>query len=115
MNYEEERKGAYIFSSDGDIILFIFKSLSPENLKKSLPISYINDSNKKYLTALFDSNNTDYIGQSSYLNIKKNIQKLNAHNLNNNTDMYFLNLYPNLTQTRLNWFREFSQDQLKTD
>jgi len=95
-----------------DFILFLYIKLTKDQLKKTLPISYIENLNMEYLTAAF-INGSDYLAQDNYSNISKSINNNNMISIITNNYDFISEIYPNLDEKTYNNYLSFSNDQFK--
>ena len=95
-----------------DFILFLYIKLTKDQLKKTLPISYIENLNMEYLTAAF-INGSDYLAQDNYSNISKSINNNNMISIITNNYDFISEIYPNFDEKTYNNYLSFSNDQLK--
>ena len=92
-------KDAFIFEENDSLFLFIYMKLNETQLQNALPISYIENSDKCYLSCLFDTDGRDYIGQISFQDIM-NVIESEAKCMNINNDYTAMkNCFPDLTYT----------------
>jgi hypothetical protein len=101
----------YVFLNENKIYDYLYLKLSPEKLQKALPISYENDINKSYLTAIF-ANGRDYLGQLSFEEIKEAVQKNNMVSILDNDYEYVKTCVPNLSLEDYEGKKTFFTNQL---
>jgi len=101
----------FIFLNNNKIYDYLYLKLSPEKLKKALIISYKSDATKPYLTVVFDDGR-DYLGQSSYEDIKKIVKKMNMVSLIDNDYEYVKEKIPDLNQEEYESKKNFFMSQL---
>ena len=107
-----ERDALVYQDNDDDIILVLYMRLNAPTLKQALPMSY--DSNKpdhNYLVACFKQG-VDYIGQSSWDQIKEKIQTNNMHSLITSDYDTLHAIYDDLTIDTHRKLLEFATSQL---
>jgi len=92
----DPNSNGYVFLKDNKVYDYLYLKLSPEKLQKALPISYEKNTNKSYLTVVFD-NGRDYLGQSTYEEVKDAVQKMNMISILDNDYEYVNTHIPNLS------------------
>ena len=60
----EYKKNAYLFFKENQMYKFLYIKLQPIEMAKALPISYKENSGC-YLSAIFDPDGRDFLGQSN--------------------------------------------------
>ena len=102
-------KGAYIYKDqDNNTILFIYMKLTPQELKKSLPMSNPLELSKSYLIASF-IDGQDYIGSINKPELELHIKQNKMINIITNTT----NTNSNIPKEQYNSLRQFAISQLK--
>ena len=124
-NKLQEKRGAFIFYNNSNILTFLYKKMSEEELKRALPISYnssksqfdsCKDKLECYITVFFDENGRDYIGKSSKETIDNTIIRLEIYQLSNLLDETYEEIkikIPNLDSDFYNNQKTFAIEQLK--
>lgn len=114
MNNIDQNKGAYIYYNNKDKVnvLFIYIKLSPDELERALPLSYVADQHNTYLNALF-VNGTDYIGQNNYENI---VERINNDKMINILTREYSEVVSELKDLKVSDFNDyvsFAREQLE--
>lgn len=102
----------YVFLNDNKIYDYLYLKLSPEKLKKALPLSYENNTEKSYLTAVF-ANGRDYLGQSSFQEVEAAIQKMDMVSILDNDYDYVKTRIPSLSLDEYNMKKSFCEQQFR--
>ena len=107
-------KDALIFydSKYQNFILYLYIKLNKNQLKKALPISYLENSYLGYLTAIF-VNGSDYLSQDNYYNISEYIKHNNMISIFKNNYNFIKQIYPNFDKKTYNTYLYFSKEQFK--
>ena len=107
-----KNSNGFIFLDNNKIYEYLYMKLSPERLQNALAISYVDDINRPYLTALFDEGH-DYLGQSSYEDIKEIIKKKNMVSIIDNDYEYVKEKIPQLDLEEYESKRNFFMSQIQ--
>lgn len=93
-------------NEDNEINFLIYYKTDKYNIKKALPISYIEDSDYNLLVAIFDESGRDFIGQSSETEINELKKDYNMISLDNDYDT-IINIIQNLTYDKYIHYKEY--------
>ena len=105
-------KDAFVFEDENSILLLLYMKLEPYQLQKALPISYMDDKDKCYLSCILDSDGRDYIGQQSLKDIEKVILNVNkCMNINHDYET-IKTVFPNITYELLDKYKHFVEKQM---
>ena len=118
----KDKRDAFIYLDDSDnILLFLYKKMQYNELKRALPISFKEGQpHKCYVTLFIDENHRDYLSQNSKEEIEKLIQELNYHDgkkrLFNILDYDYNKInvdIPDLNIQAYSNMKKFAKEQLK--
>ena len=106
------KNGAYIFWNNKNIHRFNYYQMPKTQLQEALPISYVDNPDKDYLTVIFDESGKDYLGQASYQDILALIRKSKMTNLLETPIEKIKNDF-NLEEKDIINMRDFARSQLE--
>ena len=105
-------KGAFIFGDNVDTIhMCIYVRLTPQEMRRALPISYKKDDSDNFLLAIFDPLGRDFLSQVNYFDI---IDSINYHKMTNllTTDFTTLQKKYGISRESYENYYDFARQQL---
>jgi len=106
-------KGAYLYyDTDSQAnVLYLYMKLSNEELKRALPLRYVEDPSNTYLNAFF-VNGRDYIGQTNSESILQIINEKRMMNILTHDYSTVRESVNNLIPSEFYYYVSFAQEQL---
>ena len=108
-----DEKGAYIFQDEeGRIYRFLYFKLGEIEMKKALPLTYQEDSERNYLLVTFDPEGSDYLAQQSQ---EKMLEYIETNKMTNLLTTSWEEIKDNYNITEIDYQNlvDFANEQLK--
>lgn len=105
--------GGYAKDDTDATVIFMYIKMTDKELEKSLPLSYVKNSDCKnqYLVVIF-KDGFDYLGQSTYDNLQSTIKELHYKSIFDNDYKFIKTHFPDVTEKEYNSTKSIIQEQI---